>query len=193
MKSLSKMPQILVLFFSSKVEREAAKFPWQRERPALSYYPPSPFSLTCPPSHCSLSACGSRAPPCWVPPLLLSRHRRHHPAHCGCGERAHGGGGCAAGRGRQREPRQAPPLSLGPLSLCWKPPPRCPPQWPAPAVSSLSLPPCPSPPPRSDFGTFAPFLGRVGANGSLTPQQPFPPSPPRIPSSRALFFLGVDF
>ena len=49
------------------------------------------------------------------------------------------------------------------------------------------------PPPRSNFGTFAPFLGRLGANGSLTPQQPFPSFPPRIPSSRASFFFGCRF
>ena len=126
MKGLSEMPQKLVLFFLPKLREKRPNFLGrERERPALPYYPPSPFSLTCPPiSLLSLSACGSRAPPCWVPPLLLSPHRRRHPAHHGGEERAHGGGGRAAGRGRQREPRQAPPpLSLGPLSLCWKPSP----------------------------------------------------------------------
>ena len=104
MKSLSEMPQKLVLFFSSKVEREAAEFSWQRERergaPLLSSF--SFLSNLLPPvSLPSLSACGSRAPPCWVPPLLLSPHRRLHPAHHGGEERAHGGGGRAAGRGRR--------------------------------------------------------------------------------------------
>ena len=97
------MPQKLVLFSSSKVEREAAEFLWQRERPALSYYPPSPFSLTCPPSHCSLSLLVALVPLlAGCPPLLLSRHRRRHPAHHGGAGRAHGGGGCAErARGRR--------------------------------------------------------------------------------------------
>ena len=57
------MPQKLVLFFSSKVEREAAEFSWQRERERRSPTILLLLSLLpAPPAHCSLSLLAALVP-----------------------------------------------------------------------------------------------------------------------------------
>ena len=171
MKGLSKTISFFCLFtfLSSKVEREAAEFSWQRERLALPYYPPSPVSLTsCPPSHCPLSLLAALVPLlAGCPPFSSARTDGDTPlimaAMNGHTEvvAALLAGGANANQGKH-------PLFLSDLFHCAGSRPPMPPPMAGAGRLVAQLAPIP-PPPRSNFGPSAPFLGRLGANGSLRP------------------------